>query len=298
MRQYRPDDINNAISDATLPLGRNDILRTGTGSIEIAAAGDVEIVNPTSAIYTAGVAIDGTTIPGFVDLPPQLPALRYRSRRPAGSSDHRPVDQSRRSSASSATAPALPTMGGDIRISAGGDVIGQQNITDMSGRLTSSRVRPERPALPATSARYSVRGSSTRVLPAKPPTSRASSAERARDFDTLSTIAARQTASWVVTGTFQQGTAALGGGDLTVRAGGGVRDASFSVVSTYAVGGGKSAGQRPAMHRFGGGNLTRRCRRRHRQQHPLRRQRHRRHSQRRRVDQQLQLADDRHPSRE
>jgi filamentous hemagglutinin len=66
------------------------MIRTGTGSIDIAAAGDVTLTNSDSVIYTAGIAANGIT---YSDRG-QLEGLLY------------------------------PTEGGDITISAGQDVVG------------------------------------------------------------------------------------------------------------------------------------------------------------------------------
>lgn len=66
------------------------MIRTGTGSIDIAAAGDVTLTNSDSVIYTAGIADSGISYSGRG----QLDGLLY------------------------------PTEGGDITISAGQDVVG------------------------------------------------------------------------------------------------------------------------------------------------------------------------------
>ena len=73
------------------------MIRTGTGSISIAAAGDVTLTNADSVIYTAGIAETGVTFSGRG----QLAGLLY------------------------------PTSGGDISISAGQDVIAAVAPTDL-----------------------------------------------------------------------------------------------------------------------------------------------------------------------
>lgn len=253
--EFGDQDWNGENPNRTQPLGRNDILRTGTGSIEIAAAGNVELLNPSTVIYTAGVGVDWDTIPGFVDVPAawsdadlrDLPALAGLSGR-----DYTGVDPE--IAGVVGTLPVLPASGGDIRISAGGGLIGRQNVTDLTRNVLGNDQNNEPPSA-SDPARYIgqmfnpwlfFQGSASETPDA------------AGIFSGLDAAGnpATQTAAWVRTGTFQQGIAALGGGDLTVRAGRDVRDISLSVVSAYVVSGGKEAGQATTLHRFGGGDVN------------------------------------------
>lgn len=255
---FRFGDVGWVATDRAAPLGRNDIIRTGTGSIAIAAAGSVEVLNPSSVIYTAGVGVDWTTIPGFIDLPLSLLDPRWRDLvllyRRSASSGVNPSFTALRG-----TLPALPTLGGDLRIAAGGDLVGRQNITDVTGRLTDGGFASALSAANYVGQVFSPWLYFQGAASLSPDVSGQFGGEAAdSNSPTIPslTIPATQPAGWITTGTFQQGVAALGGGDIVVRTGGSVQDASLSVVSTYAVSGGKAAGEAVALHRFGGGDLS------------------------------------------
>ncbi|HEY8262291.1 MAG TPA: filamentous hemagglutinin family protein, partial [Methylosinus sp.] len=64
-----------------------------------------------------------------------------------------------------------------------------------------------------------------------------------------------QTAAWVNYGTFFQNFGALGGGDITLRAGGDITDVSASLPQTLIVAGGFTAADPAHALYFGGGNL-------------------------------------------
>ncbi|MBB6091234.1 filamentous hemagglutinin family protein [Povalibacter uvarum] len=84
------------------------MIRTGTGSIDIAAARNVELGNRGSVIYTAGIATQGVIYPGRGQNPVELGSRLY------------------------------PDRGGDISISAGQDVVGastNQFVTDWLWRV-------------------------------------------------------------------------------------------------------------------------------------------------------------------
>jgi len=128
------------------------MIRTGTGSIQIAAAGDVTLTNSDSVIYTAGIADSGITYSHRG----QLDGLLY------------------------------PTQGGDISISAGQDVVGAPSadlVTNWLWRVGSPVSKPQ-----ATSTAWTVNFAD-----------------------------------------FEQGVAALGGGNISVTAGRDIDDLSVSV---------------------------------------------------------------------
>ncbi len=64
-----------------------------------------------------------------------------------------------------------------------------------------------------------------------------------------------QTATWVNYGSFRQGVAALGGGDILLRAGRDIIDISASIPETIIVSGGKVAATPPTIKYYGGGDL-------------------------------------------
>jgi filamentous hemagglutinin family protein len=241
---YKPATAGNVS-----PLGRNDLLRTGTGSIQIAAAGDVQIRNPSAAIYTAGTqaALPDT----FVDKPAGLADLRPIYRGNTGNNVRPEFDRGAPGAGLYATPPAFLTGGGDIRIAAGGGVSGQQHVGDgrstSAGTLTSNRLNYIGQVFTPWLFFQGI-GSST-------PDQSGTFGGTGRDATPTVPFPAQQSASWVMTGMFQQGIAALGGGDVVVRAGGNLSNTSLSVVSTYVVSGGKSAREEVTLHRFGGGNL-------------------------------------------
>jgi filamentous hemagglutinin len=158
--------------------GVSTAIRTGTGSIDIAAATDVTLESMASVIYTAGIASEGITYSGRG----QLQGLLY------------------------------PTEGGDIRISAGRDVVGtpgDELATNWLWRVGTPNSRPA-------------------------PTSTA----------------------WTVNFSFfEQGVAALGGGNVAVTAGRNINDLSASVPTI----GQQVGGATPAtsdLHVINSGDIT------------------------------------------
>lgn len=163
--------VNNVPTGTSRPR----MIRTGTGSIEIAAGRDLTLGNRASVIYTAGAASGGVP----------LSALGNR---------------------------AYPDGGGDISISVGGNVNGAQTnqlVTDWLWRAG----RPE------------------------------------------TALTGRSATGWTVNfGRFEQNIGALGGGNVSVRAGESVRDLSVSIPSI----GRQDGGPTPAASRvttLAGGNL-------------------------------------------
>jgi hypothetical protein len=140
-------------------------VRTGTGTIDVAAARDFRLGNQASVLYTGGV-----------DSQQGIPLLND------GGLEGRPY----------------PTRGGDVRIRVGGNVVGatsNQLVTDWLWRTGSLGLAGLRPA----------------------PT------------------------GWTVNqGRFQQNVAALGGGDITVRARGDIVDFSASIPSIGRQDGGET----------------------------------------------------------
>ncbi|HEY4209979.1 MAG TPA: filamentous hemagglutinin family protein [Steroidobacteraceae bacterium] len=132
-------------------------VRTGNGFIDIASAGDFTLANQRATVYTAGVAGPGIILTGN-NLPGSLKGLAY------------------------------PTDGGDIRIAAGGNIVGAPS----NQLFTSWLWRVGQPD----------------------------------DANRPSAVA------WTVSfQNFQQGVAALGGGNVSIGAGGDISDLSASIPS-------------------------------------------------------------------
>jgi len=168
-------------------------IRTGTGSIELASAGDVTLGNRASIIYTAGRDLD----------------LGFRLGAGRGTLENRPY----------------PLQGGDISIEAAGTVRG---------------VSPEGSADLASFGNQLIN----------------SWLYRQGASDDVATGPARRATGWTVAfDRFEQGVGALGGGNVSVTAGGGLDNLSISIPSIgVQVGGTAVADSEVEVH--GGGDLT------------------------------------------
>ena len=195
------------------------VLRTGVGSIAIAAAGSVEWLDATApgAIYTAGAAANNA--PGFTTTPalPLSVSLVYS---PTGL----------------ITNPAWGAGGGGVTIVAGADIVGIETPVDADGSQSGVAGLPTGEFW---SAWYYVDG--------------ASSGEASTPFDPFA--GGVQNSAWINYGTFFQGVGALGGGNVTLKAGGDIDDISASLPETIQVSGGVSAASPATAHDFGGGDL-------------------------------------------
>ncbi|MDE2450942.1 MAG: filamentous hemagglutinin family protein [Gammaproteobacteria bacterium] len=151
-----------SVAAGLLNPGTQTMIRTGTGSIDIAAAADLKLRNQASVIYTAGAGYtgsvatgDGTTLDPYLG----LPVLSY------------------------------PVGGGNVSINVGQDVLGATSNQLFTNWLWRS-------------------------------------GETTPSFETPAPV------SWLPAfDYFEQGIGALGGGDLTVRAGGNIVDLGANVPS-------------------------------------------------------------------
>ncbi|MEW6436334.1 MAG: filamentous hemagglutinin family protein [Pseudomonadota bacterium] len=195
------------------------LVRTGTGSIDIDAAGSVEMLDTTApgAIYTAGVAAD--PVDGF-DVP-AMPLITSLSYQPTGL----------------LSTPAWGTGGGTVTITAGSDIVGIETPVDGNGSQTGVTGMPTGEFW---SAWYYVSGDAT--------------GSSSAPFDPSQ--GGIQNSTWINYGTFFQGVGALGGGNVNLKAGADIDDMSASLPETIQVSGGQSAGDPPVAHYFGGGDLT------------------------------------------
>ncbi|WP_229181688.1 filamentous haemagglutinin family protein [Bradyrhizobium oropedii] len=195
------------------------LLRTGTGSITVAAAGNVEFLDSKTpgAIYTAGVATSTPT--DFVA--PTLPAS-YTSN-PNGLIG----------------TPAWATGGGAVTGSAGGSIIGIEMPTDTDGSQTGIVGGPTGQLWSAWYIHFGQSNGS------------------ATPFAACAVgAAACQTAAWINYATFFQGFGALAGGNVKLSAGADIVDVGASLPETLVVGGGFTAADPTKATYYGGGNLS------------------------------------------
>ena len=259
-------------ADAAAPLGKNDIIRTGTGWINVLAGGNglgtraASVVNfsanaiaagfrrdsdaailftsPTAVIYTAGVQVESEA--GFETAVDDLASRTYGT-----SYGYFGVVASRVGLV--ANRPAFATRGGDLRFAAPhGSIVAQQNYTDVVARgkgvLTGQKRGYDGIAYPELV--YAGQLFSPWLL------SQGSGSLDRSETGVFGGLGGVQSARWVITGAFQQGIAAIGGGDLTLEAGGNVDNVSASIVSTYRTVGGLNATDTPSLVTYGGGNLS------------------------------------------
>jgi hypothetical protein len=193
------------------------LVRTGTGSITIAAAGNVEFLDSVApgAVYTAGAA---TTTPSDFAVP-AVPGAYVNQ--PNGL----------------VNTPTWATGGGPVAITAGQSIIGTETPTDNS--LGSQTGVPNGPTGQFWSDWYEHYGLSNGT-----------------DTPFAGCAVACQTSAWVNYATFFQGFGALGGGNVALTAGGNIVDVAASLPETLVVGGGVTASDPPHATYFGGGNLV------------------------------------------
>ncbi len=215
----------------SLTINIPTLVRTGTGSITIAAAGNVELLDQVTpgAIYTAGAAVAATP-PNFNA--PTLPA-KYTAT-PNGL----------------VSTPAWATGGGAVTVTAGGSIIGIEMPTDSDGSQTG--------VIGATTGQlwsdwYIHYGKSNGLADGK--------TAPFSDCAAAGSVAC-QTAAWINYATFFQAFGALGGGNITLKAGADIIDVGASLPETLVVSGGTGALDQngklivPTATYYGGGNLS------------------------------------------
>jgi hypothetical protein len=193
------------------------LVRTGTGSITIAAAGNVELLDQVApgAVYTAGAAT--TTPDGF-----NAPAVSAAA-----------------NSNGLVSTPAWAINGGAVSVTAGGSIIGIEMPTDADGSQTG------------------VTGGGTGQLWSDWYIHYGQSNGTNIPFAACATAGSQacQTAAWINYATFFQGFGALGGGNITLKAGADIVDVGASLPETLVVSGGFTAADPPKVTYYGGGNL-------------------------------------------
>lgn len=186
----------------TISIG--NVVRTGTGSIVIAASGDfvlADMIAP-GAVYTAGTAVD--TPAGFT-----APAV------PSGYTDN---------PNGLVNTPTWATGGGSITIDAGGDIVGVEDANRYGASNWGSWYYHA----------FQSNGTNT----------------------PFSSVNTQQATSWINYATYGDGIGALGGGSVTLRAGGTIKDIVVSLPESIAVTGGTSSMLVATMTTYGGGNLA------------------------------------------
>jgi filamentous hemagglutinin family protein len=196
------------------------LVRTGTGSITMAAAGNVELLDQLApgAVYTAGAV--AAPISGF--LPPTIPSAYNTT--PNGL----------------LSTPSWAIGGGSVTVTAGQSIIGIETPTNSSSNNQTGVTNG--PTGQFWSPWYIHYGQSDGQ--GVPFAACAASGS-----------VACQTAAWVNYATFFQGFGALGGGNIALTAGVDIDDVGASLPETVAVSGGLTSSQVQANY-FGGGNLV------------------------------------------
>jgi len=211
-----PNFPNGAGTTAAAVGNRFQVIRTGSGDIDIAAAGDVLLLNQFASIYTAGTLVDDPTMGGTFD----LPAISFSGPVPTNLGN---VQQS----------PAYPAQytlgGGSITIAAQGDI---KHMTVINGQLVADSVR-EMPTNWLYRRGYV--GSDGTF-----------GATRFNDIGS--------TTWWVDFSNFFEGVGALGGGNITMTAGGNVANVDAVIPTNARMPKGKPDASK--LVELGGGDLV------------------------------------------
>jgi filamentous hemagglutinin family protein len=191
-------------------------IRTGTGSIDIAAGGDVSLFDPSQADGS-----DGLIVPGVI----------YTGGAPAAGSPvgrTATIVQGQAGSPDLIATPAVnPDSAGDISIFAQGNINGLEDVLDVSGAVTGT------PGTPITQfwRQWMQTGNVTGTVGASTQTIQTSI-----DF-----------------GAFDQGVMSVGG-NVSVNAGGDISQLAVSLPTTWYLTNAQTGN--PAVNTVGGGNLT------------------------------------------
>ncbi|WP_189052135.1 filamentous haemagglutinin family protein [Aliidongia dinghuensis] len=234
----------NALS---LSFGNPSVLiRTGTGSIDLAAGGSISLLNVYAEVYTAGVNTPNPA--GF-----------------SNGSEYNAISTYGLFGAGSDPTLAIPTGSGDITIKARGD-FNQPGVVQTAPGLTgyylawSSYAANTANNVPwlgfdgSSTSNPSVDG----LFGSDPSSFGSATSQSAEfvDFAALGNAGNLYTFGGPVAPATGAGIAAIGGGSISLSAGGNVNDAFLYVVSPFRVTGGLSAGAPTVMTRYGSGNLT------------------------------------------
>lgn len=277
--------IRNAVSasdptltQASLTALVPTLVRTGTGTIDIAAATNIVLADTLApaTIYTAGVQ---TTLPdaGYsssnggaaLNGPNSAASLlstggsnffgdgtgTTTATNPSGFNAPNFGDSFVLTAPTlfAVTDPAYPEQGGAITIAAQNNIVGVQ--------ATAASATYDSNAQNGYLDQFWASWLLTRSAPISGSTAYSFSADQGVYNPGISRVVssdltAGQTTWWINFGSFDQGVAALGGGDVTITAGHDIRQFSASTASTGRVSGGLDANSPPVLHVTGGGDLT------------------------------------------
>jgi hypothetical protein len=202
--------------------GRYQVIRTGTGDIDIAVAGDVLLRNQFATIYTAGVTVSDVTLGGLFDVPvlraastgtaTQIEAARYRQ---------------------------FNIAGGNVTVAA------QGNIAHVT-RNSSGQIVPDSEKQLPTNWLYR-RGYA------------ATQGAQAGEFGIGRWGDVESTSWWIDYSNFFEGVGALGGGDVTLAAGHDISNVDAVIPTNARTTKQTSAGDKAIGHQatieLGGGDL-------------------------------------------
>ncbi|NVO17722.1 MAG: filamentous hemagglutinin family protein [Rhodoplanes sp.] len=206
------------------------LVRTGTGSITIAAAGNFQLLDIAApgAVYTAGAAV--ATPDGFTA--PVIPATYF-------------VNSGSISGCTSGTCinglvntPTWASGGGAVTITTGQAIIGVQTPVDNSGGTQTGTAYQPMMQLWEDWYYHFGAGNGTQT-----------------PFAGCTASVTCQTAAWINYATFFQGIGALGGGNATLTAGGDITQIGVSLPETLVVTGGVAKND-ARLVAYGGGNLV------------------------------------------
>lgn len=225
----------------SVPVYIPTMVRTGTGSIAIAAARDV-ILQDTLApgvIYAAGVNTEKLADPSY-SLQTINGVLSLGVGNAAGFLEPRilaygnnEVDHAPELYYGPPTAAAFPEKGGDVTIDAQRDVVGNTTVGNKVPQYYQPWLLSDTGVTPGSN--FSALGAGV--------------------FAPSSTQIASQTAWWIQYGSFQQGFLSAGG-NVSVLAGHDLLGVSVSLPTTGRVSGGLSADSLPVTHLYGSGNMV------------------------------------------
>ena len=255
------------------------LIRTGTGTIDVAAATDISLADTLApgAIYTAGVESPALPSPGYTAIDGGA-AINGPGSRAALSStggtnffgdglgttvvadgagfqapDFANTFILTAPRMDAVTTPAYPEGGGAVTLKAQDDIIGIEDTaaTKSYSNETNTKYLAEFWTTWLLNRSAPIPGPSGLSFNAvqglyNPDTSRSPGSD----------LTDGQTTWWINFGSFDQGVATLGGGNLTITAGRNIRQFSASVAATGRVSGGLDATDLPVLHETGGGNLV------------------------------------------
>lgn len=238
---YNQSLLTDRFTNASVTVYIPTMVRTGTGSIAIAAARDV-ILQDTLApgvIYAAGVNTEKLADPSY-----GLQTINGVSSLIAGNAagffeprilayGNNEAEHAPELYYGPPTAAAFPERGGDVVIDAQQDIKGNTTVGNKVLQYYQPWLLSDTGVTPGSN--FSALGAGV--------------------FAPSSTQIASQTAWWIQYGSFQQGFLSAGG-NVSVTAGHDLVDVSVSLPTTGRVSGGLSANSLPVTHLYGSGNMV------------------------------------------